>query len=96
MEGHIAAAAMEYFRMESPDDLPSTVIEILKKECNKLAKFQEMFLGMVKKNVNLPTRPTAVKPKKNTLKDGVNAYAQEVLTLTLIWAELTEKVMDYG
>lgn len=46
--------------------------------------------------MNLPTWPTAVKPKKNTLKDGVNAYAQEVLTLTLIWAELTEKVMDYG
>ena len=49
LEGHIATAAMEYFRMESPDDLPSTVIEILKKECNKQAKFQEMFLGMVKK-----------------------------------------------
>ena len=49
LEGHIATAAMEYFKMESPDDVQSTVIEILKKECNKQAKFQEMFLGMVKK-----------------------------------------------
>ena len=49
LEGHIVAAAMDYFRMESPDDQPSTVVEILKKECNKQAKFQEMVLGMVKK-----------------------------------------------
>ena len=91
LEGHIVAVAMEYFRTESPDDQPSTVIEILKKERNKQAKFQEMVLGMVKKNVNLPTKPTAVKPK-NTLKDGVNAYAQEVLTLTLIWAEFEDAI----
>ena len=94
LEGHIVAAAMEYFRMESPDDQPSTVVEILKKECNKQAKFQEMVLGMVKKNVNLPTRPTAVKPKKNPLKDGVNAYSQEVLTLTLIWAEFEDAIRE--
>ena len=49
LEGHIVAVAMEYFKMESPDDQPSTVIKILKKECNKQAKFQEMVLGMVKK-----------------------------------------------
>ena len=48
LEGHIVAAAMEFFKMESPDDQPSTVIEILKKKCNKQAKFQEMVLGIVK------------------------------------------------
>ena len=43
--------------------------------------------------MNLPTKPTAVKPK-NTLKDGVNAYAQEVLTLTLIWAEFEDAIRE--
>ena len=60
---------------------------------HKQAKFQEMVLSMVKKNVNLPTKPTAVKPK-NTIKDGVNAYAQEVLTLTLIWAEFEDAIRE--
>ena len=46
---NIVAAAMEYFGIESPDDQPSTAIEILKKEGDKQAKFQEMVLDMVRK-----------------------------------------------
>ena len=46
LEGHIVAAAMEYFGIESPDDQPSTAIEILNEEGNKQAKFQEMVLDM--------------------------------------------------
>ena len=49
---------------------------------------------MVRKSVNLPTRPTAVKPRKNTLNDGINAYAQEVLTLTLVWAEFEDAIRE--
>ena len=94
LEGHIVAAAMEYFGIESPDDQPSTAIEILKKEGDKQAKFQEMVLDMVRKSVNLPTWPTAVKPRKNSLKDGVNAYAQEVLTLTLVWAQFEDAIRE--
>ena len=39
----------KHFGIESPDDQPSTVIEILKKEVNKQPKFQEMIVDMVKK-----------------------------------------------
>ena len=48
----------------------------------------------MRRSANLPTQPTAVNPRKNTLKDGVNAYAQEVLTLTLVWAELEDAVQE--
>lgn len=87
------AAAMEHFGMKSLDDQPVAIIQMLKK-ADKQAKFQEVVLDVLRKNVNLPIRPAAVKAKKNTCDDGVNAYAQELLTLTLIWAEFEDAIRE--
>ena len=85
---------MEYFEMKSLDDQPVAIIQMLKKADNKQAKFQEVDLDIPKKNVNLLIRAATIKAKENICDDGVNAYTQELLTLTLIWAKFEDAIRE--
>jgi len=90
----VPSPPVEYFEMKSLDDQPVEIIQMLKKADNKQAKFHEVDLDILKKNVNLPIRPATIKAKENVCDDGVNAYTQELLTLNLIWAKFEDAIRE--
>ena len=92
MEGHIIVAFMEHYGMVSLDDTPTAIMETLEKAVNKQAKFQELILEVIKSHIQLPIRPTS--SKKAAGDDGVLAYAEEVLTMTFLWAEFEDAIKE--
>ena len=94
MEGHILAIFLEHYGLASVDDVPpSTVMQTLEEAVDKRAAFKEIVSEMLSKHIDLP-----VLPQSDTTScsgtDGVLAYAREVLTLSLLWAEFCDAIRE--
>ena len=96
LKGHVIAAALHYFKMKSvDDDLPPQVIGDLKqlRVCQRKDYFNKIVENVIKDVVKLPNNP-GTKSEADDKPDGVFKYAQEVLTYTLLYAELEDAIKE--
>ena len=85
MEGHIIAATLKHFEMESQEsDIPVPLAHSLRSSHGKLV-FHKRITDMLKGLINLPIRPGKKTAERVSGIDGVriHAYTCEVLTSLL-------------
>ena len=93
MEGHIIAATLKHFEMESQDAALPVHLSRDLKSSQRQPIFQKAMFDMLKVLIDLPIRPTVrKKTKRASTLDGVLAYARELLTLSLLWAEFEDAI----
>lgn len=96
MKGHIVAAALHHFGMDSVDDnLPPQIISDLKQSStqNRQSCFNRIIHSMLNKFVYLPNNPGERTPVANQ-PDGIFSYAQEVLTYGLMYLEFEDSIKE--
>ena len=94
MEGHIIAATLKHFEMESQEsDIPVPLAHSLRSSNGK-SVFHKRITDMLKGLINLPIRPGKKTAERVSDIDGVHAYACEVLTLSLLCAEFEDAIKE--
>ena len=91
LEGHVLAAFLQHFKLSTVEDVEEApFLQHIKDATNKRGTLENLVLGMLKEFVNIGTLP-----QPNTAEDdGVLAYAKEVLSLALLWAEFEDSIKE--
>ncbi len=78
--------------MSSVDDAPKSVMmQKLATAKDKPTAFHRMVSEMLSKHIDLLIRPESTSSRGD---DGVLSYAEEVLTLSLLWAEFQDAIQE--
>ena len=96
---HFIAAALDYFKMESLDDCPTTLLSLIEKEKNKDSKrklFHSKIEDFVKAYINIKPLDFDYDPTTTEAKDDdqVRAYAKEILSFGTILMEFNDAVHE--
>lgn len=96
LHGHIISAAMEVFKMDSPDGTPC--VDFLPQDVSELdtEKKKDILATAVHKIVDKFVDMFNVhdKDEKRREVDGVYEYACEMLTLGLLWLEFSDSIQE--
>ena len=92
--GHVAALAMKHFAMASVHDQPKHSDLLRVNQCHEKTQkqtfFQQALINMLRRNITLFKLPFTC--TSTTTDDGVELYAQETLTLGLLFFEFKDAI----
>ena len=92
MEGHIIAGFLQHFKLRSLADVPdSSMLQKLTVSKDQASVFHKMITEMLSEHIKLPIAPES---KSSQSEDGILAYAQEILSLSLLWAEFQDAIRE--
>ena len=92
IEGHIIAASLQHFKLTSLADVPdSAMLQKLKVTKDKANVFHKIIVEMLSGYIKLPIAPESTSSQSD---DGILAYAQEILSLGLLWAEFQDAIRE--
>lgn len=96
MEGHVLAAAMNHFKIDSLDECPDSVlIESLNQmpSENRAAAFEKIAATIIEQYVDF-LKPSTDNSPSIACNDGIKAYGKSLLCLSLLWAEFEDATKE--